>query len=77
MKDKIPIKLLITYPFVVNINLEKMSKSIGGVLVNDVINKDHNVSRCWASGFGLPDNRVIEDNWSLKMTETLYKLIFW
>ncbi|PIM95752.1 Isoleucine--tRNA ligase [Candidatus Hodgkinia cicadicola] len=74
LKDKIPVKLLITHPFVVNINLEKMSKSIGGVLVNDVINEDHNVSRCWASGFGLSDNRVIEDNWSLKMTETLYKI---
>ncbi len=73
-KDKMPVKLLMTHPFVLNVNLEKMSKSTEGVSINNIVNEDHNVSRCWVSGLGLSENRIAEDNWSLKMTETLYKI---
>ncbi|PIM95895.1 class I tRNA ligase family protein [Candidatus Hodgkinia cicadicola] len=74
LEDKMPIRLLITHPFALNIDFKKMSKSIVGISVNEIINNDHNVSRGWVSGFGLSENRIIEGNWSLKMVEMLYRI---
>ncbi len=71
-EDKIPTRTLITHPFVLNVDFNKMSKSIVETSVNNTINNDHNVSRGWIFGFGLSENRIVEGNWSLKMIEVLY-----
>ncbi len=72
--DKIPIRSLITHPFALNVNFRKMSKSVGSISINNIINNDHNVSRGWVSSFSLSENRIMEGNWSLKMVEMLCRI---
>ncbi len=79
-KGKLPIKALITHPFIMTSKNQKMSKSKNGIWASKLLTTNSNIIRIWAANTNLQENKVIEDNWLLKATtnyDKIYKLIKW
>ncbi|MFP2998171.1 class I tRNA ligase family protein [Candidatus Hodgkinia cicadicola] len=79
-KGKLPIKSIITHPFIMISKDQKMSKSKTGIWASNLLKLNPNIIRLWAANTNLLENKVIEDNWLLKATSNytkIYNLLKW